>query len=254
MSRELRIFFTALMFYSRLPVPKGIDHSETLLAAATKYFPLVGWIVGGISAALFWLCHQVLPIEVSVIGSMICSVAVTGALHEDGLADACDGFGGGWTRQKILDIMKDSRTGSFGVVGIVLTLLLKTALLIHIPVAWLPFSFIAAHALSRWCSTLMIAFGTYARPDESSKIKPVARKMRPGQVMVASVFGVLPLVLFQTGLIIGILPFLWLITFLLYRYFKKWIGGYTGDCLGAVQQITELAFYLGLLIVWKYTS
>jgi adenosylcobinamide-GDP ribazoletransferase len=253
MTRELRLVFTALMFYTRLPVPKYIDHSKEYLQAATKYFPLVGCIVGGLSAAVFWLTVHILPQEVAIVLSMVSTLLITGALHEDGLADVCDGFGGGWTRQKILDIMKDSRSGAFGIIGIVVSLLLKTVLLIKFPIAGIPALLIPAHALSRWCCTLVISFGTYARVDDLSKIKPVAQKMKMSQWLMALLFGWIPLLLFKSLLVLFCIPVLGITTFLLYRYFKKWIGGYTGDCLGAVQQITEIGFYILLSALWKFT-
>jgi adenosylcobinamide-GDP ribazoletransferase len=241
------------MFYTRLPVPKGTDHSANYLHAATKYFPLVGWIVGSVAAVVFWLMEYVLPHEVAIVLSMATSIISTGALHEDGLADVCDGFGGGWIKQKILDIMKDSRSGAFGVIGIVVSLLLKAVLLMKLPTAGIPVILIAAQSLSRWCCTLVLAFGTYARDGDTSKIKPVAQKMKLSHLAAASIFGWAPLLLFKSLLVVCCIPPLAIITFFLYRYFKKWIGGYTGDCLGAVQQVTEIGFYITLSVLWKFT-
>ncbi|HXB12726.1 MAG TPA: adenosylcobinamide-GDP ribazoletransferase, partial [Bacteroidia bacterium] len=120
MKKEIRIFFTALMFFTRIPCPKWVDHSEEYLNRSSKYFPLMGWIVGGLSSIVFYSCSFFLPISVSVLLSMVTSIYVTGAFHEDGLADVCDGFGGGWIKDKIMDIMKDSRVGAFGVIGVVM--------------------------------------------------------------------------------------------------------------------------------------
>ena len=93
------------------------------------YFPLIGWIVGGFSALIFWASSFLFPVSISIIFSMIASILVTGAFHEDGFADVCDGFGGGWTKEKILEIMKDSRVGSYGVIGMILMLGTKFAVL-----------------------------------------------------------------------------------------------------------------------------
>ena len=120
MKKQVHIFFTALMFYTRVPCPKNIDHNPDYLNKASRYFPLIGWIVGaiafGVYAAASWLWNA----EIGMVLSMIASVLVTGAFHEDGFADVCDGFGGGWTKTKILTIMKDSAIGAYGAIGLVL--------------------------------------------------------------------------------------------------------------------------------------
>ena len=120
MKKELHIFFTALMFYTRIPCPKNINHHPDYLNKASRYFPLVGWIVGGISFLIFYMTSFLFSVEIAVLLSMITGVLVTGAFHEDGFADVCDGFGGGWTKEKILMIMKDSAIGAYGAIGLVL--------------------------------------------------------------------------------------------------------------------------------------
>ena len=125
MKEEIKIFFTALMFYTRIPCPKNIDHSPEYINKATRYFPLIGWIVGAISFTVFWLSCHLFDSNISVLFSLIAGVLVTGAFHEDGLADAFDGFGGGWTKEKILDIMKDSRIGAYGVIALIFLFYLK---------------------------------------------------------------------------------------------------------------------------------
>ena len=129
MKKELHIFFTCLMFYTRIPCPKNIDHNPDYLNKATRYFPFIGWIVGSISFLAFYIFAQFLSVEIAVIIAIIASILTTGAFHEDGFADVCDGFGGGWTKEKILEIMKDSRVGTYAVVGLILLLGLKFSLL-----------------------------------------------------------------------------------------------------------------------------
>ena len=114
----MNLFFTALMFYTRLPVPANINHNDTALSRATQFFPLIGWIIGGIGAATLCGCSLVFSPELAVLLSMIATIYATGAFHEDGFADMCDGFGGGWTKTQILTIMKDSRLGTYGVTGL----------------------------------------------------------------------------------------------------------------------------------------
>jgi adenosylcobinamide-GDP ribazoletransferase len=241
------------MFYTRIPCPAWVDHSEDYLNASTRYFPLMGWIVGGVAGAVFWISNLAFPQELAVLFSILASIWITGAFHEDGFADVCDGFGGGWSKMKILEIMKDSRLGTYGVVGVMLMFAFKFFALSLMPVNLIPLILISGHSLSRWMSTSIIFLGTYAREDELSKVKPIGKKMNGGSFLLSSVFGVAPLFLLQNFWILLAVPLLLLIRWRMYRFFKKWIGGYTGDCLGAVQQLTEVIYYLFILAEpWKY--
>lgn len=252
MKKEIHIFFTALMFYTRIPCPKWVTHDETYLNKATRYFTLIGWIVGGITAAGFWGAEKLFPPAIAIILSIIIGIFTTGAFHEDGLADVCDGFGGGWTKEKILTIMKDSRTGAYGVIGATLILLLKFNCLLAIDVQQLPFVLLAAHTISRFCAVCLMANSQYVRENEDAKAKPLAKQITWREFLPAAVFGLAPLLFFQDYKILYsiILPLAGCIY--LRWYFHKWIGGYTGDCLGATQQIAEILFYLNLIAVWKF--
>jgi adenosylcobinamide-GDP ribazoletransferase len=259
MKKEIRIFFTALMFFTRIPCPKWVDHSEEYLNKSSRYFPLMGWIVGGASAIIYFLAAYILPVSIAVLLSMVTSIWLTGAFHEDGLADVCDGFGGGWTKDKIMDIMKDSRVGAFGVIGLVMVLLIKYTSLFYMPSEIklvIPFAIVSAHSLSRFFAVTFLMTHEYARDNQSSKSKPLATKLSPGGFFAAFVFGILPLLLFSIyykkyELLILVVPLV-ITKFILGRFFKKWIGGYTGDCLGATQQICEVVFYLSFLVLWKF--
>jgi adenosylcobinamide-GDP ribazoletransferase len=270
MKNEIKIFFTALMFYTRIPCPSWVDHSPDYLNKATKYFPFIGWIVGLISAITFFISQFFFPIEIAILLSMLASIWTTGAFHEDGLADVCDGFGGGWTREKILEIMKDSRVGTYGSVGLILALLLKffslkffvesnetilSALNLFDNSSIIPIviSLLVAHPLSRWVASIIVFIGDYAREDENSKSKPIAKNFSKLGFFWASVFGVFPLFVLMPLKFIPFFIFTGIsLSFILYRYFKKWLGGYTGDCLGATQQISEIIFYLLMIILWKF--
>ena len=155
--RELEYFFGAVRFFTRLPVPGWVGHSSEALNRSARYFPAVGLLIGGIGAlvylgaALFW------PQPVAVLLAMAATIHATGAFHEDGLADTVDGLGGGWDRLRILEIMKDSRVGSYGVVATVLALLGKFTLLISLDGALVPLALLAGHAVSRFCSTALLA-------------------------------------------------------------------------------------------------
>jgi adenosylcobinamide-GDP ribazoletransferase len=241
------------MYFTRIPCPKWVDHSEEYLNKASMYFPFIGWIVGGFSALILWLSTFVFPLSISIIFSMAASILITGAFHEDGYADVCDGFGGGWTKQKILDIMKDSRIGAYGVIGLILILGLKFSLLYNLNLGIIYIVLIAGHSLSRFAAVSIIFTQDYVRENEDSKAKPLAKKITVSQFIVAAVFGILPLLFFRNPIFfIVLIPVLLLRSYLVY-YFNKWIGGYTGDCLGAAQQLTEIMIYISFAVIsWKY--
>ncbi|MDD5175316.1 MAG: adenosylcobinamide-GDP ribazoletransferase [Sterolibacterium sp.] len=249
--RELEYFFAALRFFTRLPVPAWVGHSQDQLDHAARYFPLVGVIIGGIGAAVTLLAALVLPMSLAVLLGMAATILATGAFHEDGFSDSCDGFGGGWGKAQVLLIMKDSRLGSYGAIGISLLLLAKWNALVELDDEYLASAFalviIAGHSVSRLASTLLIRALDYVREDESAKSKPLARRMSVGEVLLAAVFGLAPCALLPWQDTLVALVIVVLTTWLAARYFVRRIGGYTGDCLGAAQQVTELAFYLGLL-------
>ncbi|WP_428229713.1 adenosylcobinamide-GDP ribazoletransferase [Flavobacterium sp.] len=264
MKKELHIFFTSLMFYTRIPCPKNIDHHPDYLNKATRYFPLIGWIVGSISFMAFYLFSLFLSIETAVIFALIISVLTTGAFHEDGFADVCDGFGGGWTKEKILIIMKDSAIGAYGAIGLVLLFLLKFKLLSEsvslfkannlMTLFQVFLLFVSAHALSRLAAISIIFTHKYSREDASSKSKPIAKDHSWKEILGSFFFGLLPLLVFscfQYKFLFALLP-VFIMRYFLARYFQKWIDGYTGDCLGATQQVCEVVYYLSILLIWKF--
>lgn len=244
--RELATFFAALGYFTRLPVPGWVGYSPEGQARAARYLPAIGLLVGGAGALVFWLASQVWAQPVAVVLSMVATIALTGAFHEDGLADAADGLGGGWDKAKILAIMKDSRVGSYGVIAVVLALLGKFALLSTLPAGQVVAALIAGHAVSRFCAVSLMVTMDYARDDDTSKARPVAARLGLGPLLFTLVFAGLPLLLLvpepaMTAVAMAALATLWLAT-----KCRRWLGGYTGDCLGAVQQLAEIAFYLGL--------
>jgi adenosylcobinamide-GDP ribazoletransferase len=178
---------------------------------------------------------------------MAATVLATGAFHEDGFADTCDGFGGGWDKAQILAIMKDSRLGSYGAIGMTLMLLAKWNALMDVDPAYLLPALLAGHAASRFAATTLIFSLDYAREDASAKAKPLTAAMGTSGLLVAAVFGLAPSALLPLPELACALGAAALATFLMARYFVRRIGGYTGDCLGATQQVAELAFYVGLL-------
>ncbi|MCV9928978.1 adenosylcobinamide-GDP ribazoletransferase [Flavobacterium sp. LS1R49] len=264
MKKQLHIFFTALMFYTRIPCPKNIDHNPDYLNKASRYFPLIGWIVGGISFLAFYGASFLVSASAAIIIGMIAGILTTGAFHEDGFADVCDGFGGGWTKEKILLIMKDSAIGAYGAIGVVLLFLLKFQLLSELvtietittqqSVVTILLLFIAGHSISRLAAISIVFTHEYSREDATSKSKPIAKNFTWKEVLGSFFFGLLPLLVlsyFQYQLLLVIIP-VFLARYFLARYFQKWIDGYTGDCLGATQQVCEVIFYLSVIAIWKF--
>jgi adenosylcobinamide-GDP ribazoletransferase len=274
MKQELRIFFTALMFYTRIPCPKWVDHDPSYINKATRYFPLIGYIVGGISFLVFSGAYYLFGLPIAIVLSLVSGVLITGAFHEDGFADVCDGFGGGWTKSKILEIMKDSRVGAYGAIGIVLLLVLKyfalNALYAQLVLidygqllilneysifVFLGLIFISYHALARLTAITIVFTETYAKEDEDSKAKPIAQSYSYKEILGAFIFGLVPIMLLaiytKWQVLFVLLPLI-LLRFFMIRYFNKWIQGYTGDCLGAVEQLAEVITLLGFIVILKF--
>ncbi len=255
MKKEIRIFFTALMFYTRIPCPPWVDHSEEYIDKSTKYFPLIGWIVSAVSILFVAGLYSVFSAPVCIVLAVAAGILTTGAFHEDGFADVCDGFGGGWTKEKILEIMKDSRVGAYGVIGLVLILSLKIFLLVELlkfNVWYCCKAVILAHVLSRFMAVTFMYTHQYSRDDASSKVKPVAKKLSSSNFLVSFLWVIPALILFKSWIIILVIIPVYLMKVYLASYFKKWINGYTGDCLGATQQVTEIVTLLFCAGIWKY--
>lgn len=240
--------WTAVGYFTRIPVPASVGFSQAGLNRAARYFPLVGWLVGAVASAVFWLVsHTVAAPGVAVAVSMVATLLLTGAFHEDGLADCADGFGGGYTVEDRLRIMHDSRIGAFGAIAVCMALLLKWQLLTTMAphgVATLA-AMVAAHAASRAVAVSYLLTHDYVRSE--GKAKPVAQRMRWRDALWASVFGIAPLLWFGPVCTVGIVAGLLVARWLLGRYFQRRIGGITGDCLGMAQQIFELLVLWGLL-------
>ena len=249
MMDEAAKLLLAIQFLTRLPVPGVFTYTEARMAGSTAYYPLVGALVGGICAALYWAASLVFPQPVSVIIAMSAGLLVTGAFHEDGLADTFDGIGGGLTVEKSLEIMKDSRLGTFGAAALGLALALKAATLMALPAPLLLIAFPAVHGLSRLSSVLTIATSRYVRGE--GKAKPVATGAAPVTLIVALLTGIAIVLAWTVWLplqpLLGGLAGLATGHILMRLFFEPKLKGYTGDTLGAVQQASEIGFYLGVL-------
>jgi len=254
--QQLRLFFIALQFFTRLPIPRWVGFEPAWLHHASRYFPAVGLVVAAIAGGVYAGAALVLPPAVAVLLSTAAGIYATGAFHEDGFADSCDGLGGGLTRERVLEIMKDSRIGAYGAIGIILMLATKIATLASMPKLAALGALLAAHPLSRLMACALIWRMEYARAE--GKAKPLAQEMRGGEFAIAALTAVLPAaaVLYLGWLPAGALAAgfggMVLATLWLARKFQQRLGGYTGDCLGTVQQLTEAVFYIGVLAcVWN---
>ncbi len=250
------------MFYTRIPCPSWVDHSKEYLNKSSRYFPLIGWIVGGIAFLIFYSSHFILGTEIAILLSMAASVYATGAFHEDGFADVCDGFGGGWTSEQILNIMKDSRLGTYGAVGLMLILLLKffltleIASLAKVDLFDLAIILIASHSLSRLNALSVILSMDYAQLDSKSKVKPIVQELSLKNFFLACFWGFIPLIFLismykSIYLLLTVIPLL-LARIYLNRLYKRKVDGYTGDCLGATQQISEVIFLCSFIAICTF--
>ena len=246
---EITAFLLAVQFLTRWPVRSPAVFSETRLAASTRYYPLAGALIGAFAGGVFWLAHLVFPVGLALVLSTAAALVATGALHEDGFADTCDGLGGGATRERALEIMRDSRLGAYGAAGLGLMLAAKILALAAAPPAVVPWLLIAAHAASRSSAVVAIATGAYVR--DAGIARPVADAVGPAGLAFALATGaaavcVLFIVAAPAAILAGLAGLAAGHLAMRAAYERK-LGGYTGDCLGAVQQMSELGMYLGVV-------
>lgn len=243
MKKELNIFLHALIYYSRIPIPFNFQYSEELMSKAFRYFPLVGMLVAFLGALVFNFLFLFLPKPLAVIATLVTILILTGALHEDGFADFADAFGGGRGKESILRIMKDSQIGVFGTTALIFLFMTKFSALLLIPTKDLGLALVGAHASSRVFPIFIVRSLSYAR-EKTNKTRHLRQGVDKKSMLLATALGGLPLLLFSWSFI---LPYLLLsfILFTSYKYYlSKKIQGYTGDTLGALQQMAELLFYL----------
>ncbi|MCP8686914.1 adenosylcobinamide-GDP ribazoletransferase [Marinobacterium sedimentorum] len=246
LTRELHLFFNALTFFTRIPAPAWVKFGPDELNHASRYFPLAGLIIGLAAAALYAIFALLFPATIAVLLSTGGILLLTGGFHEDGLADLCDGFGGGWTPQQTLEIMKDSRLGSYGALGLIIVLGLKLASLISINDVLI--ALIAGHTLSRFVAVSLIHTDSYVQLDRLSKVRPLASNMSRTELLIATAPALACLFLLPGYSVLAVITALLLLRLYLCRLFRRRLGGYTGDCLGATQQLAEVAVYLVLCL------
>jgi adenosylcobinamide-GDP ribazoletransferase len=239
-------FLGAVEFLTRIPVP-AIPYAPDSLSRAVKFFPLVGLLLGCVAAVLHQFLVPHLPRFVAALLVVTSVALLTGLLHEDGLADAADGFGGGHSREQVLVILKDSRIGSYGGAALVLTFVARTVLLASLPLAHVTAYLITAHVLARWTTLPLSCYLAPARvPDEAvaGQGARLARLTTRGTLVAGTLLSFATAILalrLQAGTALAAAV---LMTLLTGFYFQRRIGGVTGDCFGATNQLTEIAVYL----------
>lgn len=254
---EWILLLVAVQFLTRLPVPLFKHYDPQWLHQSSRHFPAVGLLVGLLCAGVFWLGSILFTPLVAAVLSTAFGIKLTGAFHEDGLADSCDGLGGGLTRERTLTIMKDSRLGTYGVLGLVSALLLKISLLASMPLSIAVVALIIGHTVSRLLCISLLSLLPYGGEIEHAKAKPMAQQLTPLQGLLSSgwllLAGLLVVLVFpNTVQQIGIGR--WLLAIILAliatdymrRLLRRRLDGYTGDGLGATQQLSEIAVYIGL--------
>lgn len=240
-------FFTRLPFWRLANVPA--DYYKRVV----PLWPLVGWITGGSMAVVAMLTSSVSPV-IAVLLMLIIRILITGALHEDGFADFCDGFGGGTSREQTLEIMKDSHIGTYGVIGLVLYFALLTATLSDLhtkTINTLQFvsCILIADIWCKWLSSTIIYFLPYARNAEEAKNKLIYAQVSTAEKLLSLFMTIISISLFipylpQFTIFIYATMASVVMAGLLFRLMHKRINGYTGDCCGATFVLTETTFIL----------
>ena len=257
MKHEWILLLVAVQFLTRLSVPPFKHYDPQWLHQSSRHFPAVGLLVGLLCAGVFWLGSLLFTPLVAAVLSTAFGIKLTGAFHEDGLADSCDGLGGGLTRERTLSIMKDSRLGTYGVLGLVSALLLKISLLASMPIPIAVIALIIGHTASRLLCISLLSLLPYGGEIEHAKAKPMAQQLTPIQGLYSSGWLILAIILValifpNTMQQIGLAQ--WLLAMILAliatdymrRLLRRRLDGYTGDGLGATQQLSEIAIYIGL--------
>ncbi len=257
---QLELFYLSLSFFSRIPIPASTPYSSERMNRAGRYFALVGILIGSLCGVVFALSATLFPVEVAVFITMAFSLMLTGAFHEDGLTDMADGIGGGMTLEKRLTIMKDSRIGTYGAATLIMALLGKFLLLSTLAQHFLKHShldyrialggvLVLAYTLSRSLAASLIYDMDYVNDTDTSKSKPLANAQTTAELAFLLVCGFVVSMVIAPNLTSILVICLAVLRFAFKRWLKARIGGFTGDCLGAAQQLSELAVYLILVSV-----
>ena len=246
----IRRFLVAVQFLTRLPVPRALNSSEADIGKAAAFFPLVGVIVGGGAALGFVALQRILPPPTSVFCAIVFAAFLTNGFHEDGLADSFDGFGGSWTRDRVLEIMRDSRIGTFGALALIFIVVGKVTFLSSLTPGQVWRWLIVAHTASRWTILPLCVWLPYARAEGQGKL--VAKQVGVLEIITGTFTLLLVLIILSWQAALAALLVTTLVTLLSGLYFRARLQGITGDCLGAANQLTEVGLYLTALVLLRF--
>lgn len=244
----------ALIFFTRLPFWRLGKVPEREFKRIVCCWPLVGWLTAGLAVFVLYASSLVFPGPVAVVLALLARVGLTGALHEDGLADFFDGFGAGGSKTRILEIMKDSHIGTYGVIGLIFYFLLACSALAELPLELAGSAILAGDPLCKGVASLTINRLSYARSEADSKAGVVYDRMNGPELLLATAGGLLPLVWLPAPVYLGAVlpvPVVW---YFLTSQMKKKLQGYTGDCCGATDLLCELTFYLSILAIYMFIN
>jgi adenosylcobinamide-GDP ribazoletransferase len=253
-TRQLVLFLIALQFLTRLPTPGVQVFQPNWVTRASRYFPLAGQLVGALCAATYWAADHIWQGWAPALLAIGVGILVTGAFHEDGLADTADGLGGGLDRTQRLAIMKDSRVGTYGVLALILTLAVKASALATLTPGLAAAGLIGAHGAARGATVVAMRLLTYGGDAKASKWQPSPEGVRWREVALALGISAWPLLLLSpaaAGASLGLGALLAMTVGLLAR---RLVGGHTGDVLGAIEQVFEMGFLLGLAAIVGNTT
>ena len=244
--------YAAFIFFTRLPLWRWYQPPKNCYSTVVEHWPLVGWLTGSCMSATLYFGSMVMPWSVAVVLAILIRLLLTGALHEDGLADFCDGFGGGGNdRKRILAIMKDSHIGTYGILGLLFYFALFFACLFSLTPFQAAMAVLAGDAYSKMLAAQIIMFLPYARTEETAKNKTVYRKMSIKAGLILFIEGILPMIpLFYYFRFNSLLIFVpCIVMYFLYYMMNSKIRGSTGDCCGALFLLIELSFYLTIVVL-----
>jgi adenosylcobinamide-GDP ribazoletransferase len=259
LAHQWRLVRIALQYFTRVPVGRIDGFRREWLTESARYFPLVGWLVGALSALVLLAAAQLWPPLVAAGIALAFSAWITGAFHEDGLADTFDALGGQVDRERALAIMKDSRIGSYGALALALVLALRWLALASLPLPLACAALFALHPAARAGAAALMAWLPYVR-DDDSKAKPVAQALPARDLLVVLLLGIAPAAALALWRPAWLLPMasavlaVGLVHLSCRRWYRRRLGGYTGDGLGACEQLGELAFLLAVLAAFGLSA
>jgi adenosylcobinamide-GDP ribazoletransferase len=260
LGHQFRLLQVALQYFTRLPMPASERFDPAWLSQSVRYFPVAGTVVGAIGAGVLLLCAHVLPVPIAALLALTATAIATGAFHEDGMADTFDALGGQVSRARALEIMRDSRIGTYGAAALGLSLLLRWQAIAALPPWTAAIALICAHTAARAGAASLMATLVYVRLEDDAKAKPVAQDLGLGNLFATIAAGLLP-----AAISVAMLPTMWrpicagLIAIVVVRmfcaaWFRRRLDGYTGDTLGCCEQLGEIAFLLAVVAAITATS